>query len=65
MEDTVSGDGDDEIEAEPQSLDLVSKQRRERIDCELTQWKYTACNASCGEGSRWKTRDVVVRDRKC
>lgn len=60
----VTGDVDDDVEAEPLVYDLVSKQRRERIDCELSLWKYSACNGTCGESYRWKYRDVVVRDRK-
>lgn len=52
--------GDDSDEAVPESLDLVSKYKSEKIDCELSPWKYTACNASCGESFRWKYRDVIV-----
>lgn len=51
-------------EALPQSLDLVSKQRREKIDCEVSQWKNTPCNATCGESYKWKFRDVVVSSTK-
>lgn len=51
-------------EALPQSLDLVSKQRREQIDCEVSQWKSSSCNATCGESYKWKYRDVVVSSTK-
>lgn len=60
---TESGLGESS-EALPQSLDLVSKQRREKIDCELSQIKYTPCNSTCGESYKWKYRDVVVSSRK-
>lgn len=32
----------------------------EKIDCEVTAWKRTPCNVTCGEGFRWKFRDIVV-----
>jgi hypothetical protein len=31
-----------------------------KIDCEVSQWKRTVCNASCGEGFRWKSRAIIV-----
>lgn len=31
-----------------------------RIDCEVTHWKRTACNATCGEGYRLKSREISV-----
>lgn len=44
-----------------QSYSLVNpEQEKIKIDCEVTEWKRTPCNASCGEGFRWKSRAIVV-----
>lgn len=37
-----------------------SPQNDARIDCEVTHWKRTACNATCGEGFRLKSREISV-----
>jgi hypothetical protein len=36
------------------------KRDEEKIDCEVTHWKRAVCNATCGEGFRWKSRAIVV-----
>lgn len=32
----------------------------EKVDCKVTHWKHEACNATCGEGFRWKYRSIIV-----
>lgn len=36
------------------------QQNEAKIDCEVSHWKRTACNATCGEGYRWKSRSIIV-----
>lgn len=43
------------------ALNLIDYNRIERIDCEVTHWKKGPCNATCGNGSRWKSRSITVR----
>lgn len=46
-----------------QSYSLVNSQQpkvNEKIDCDVTEWKRTSCNATCGEGYRWKSRAIIV-----
>lgn len=46
-----------------QSYSLVNSQQpkvNEKIDCDVTEWKRTPCNATCGEGYRWKSRAIIV-----
>lgn len=35
-------------------------QLKEKTNCEISPWKYTPCNATCGEGYRWKYRQIIV-----
>lgn len=45
-----------------QTLNLIDYNRlSERIDCEVTHWKKGPCNVTCGTGSRWKSRSIMVR----
>lgn len=42
--------------------------REERIDCVVSEWKRSACNVTCGEGFRTKTRTIIVHPvngKKC
>lgn len=32
----------------------------EKIDCEVSHWKREDCNATCGDGYRWKARVILV-----
>lgn len=32
----------------------------EKIDCEVTEWKRSSCNSTCGDGYRWKSRAIIV-----
>lgn len=32
-----------------------------KVDCKVTHWKQEPCNATCGEGFRWKYRSIIVR----
>ncbi|KAG5677163.1 hypothetical protein PVAND_006944 [Polypedilum vanderplanki] len=36
-------------------------QLKEKTNCEVSSWKYTPCNATCGEGYRWKYRQIIKR----
>lgn len=32
----------------------------EKVDCKTSSWKHEPCNATCGEGIRWKQRSIIV-----
>jgi hypothetical protein len=50
---------DEDEDTRPQSLiDLA--QLKVKVNCEVTKWKFTPCNATCGEGHRWKYRQIIV-----
>jgi spondin-1 len=58
-----SGSSSGSLQSYSQTLikpDQKSPQNEEKIDCEVTHWKRMVCNATCGEGYRWKTRAIVV-----
>lgn len=51
-----------------QSYSLVNSQSpkaNEKIDCDVTEWKRTPCNATCGDGYRWKSRAIIVSFMTC
>ncbi|MDR3409820.1 MAG: hypothetical protein P4L87_02580, partial [Formivibrio sp.] len=29
------------------------------VDCVMTDWEYTDCNATCGDGYQWRTRNIT------
>lgn len=43
------------------SYSLVNPEKLNvKVDCEVTDWKRTPCNSTCGEGYRWKSRAIIV-----
>uniref|UniRef100_A0A336LL51 Spondin-1 n=1 Tax=Culicoides sonorensis TaxID=179676 RepID=A0A336LL51_CULSO len=47
----------------------IPYENNEKIDCVVTEWRRSACNATCGEGYRTKTRTILTHPknggRKC
>lgn len=42
------------------SSDAGQNALNEKIDCEVSHWKREDCNATCGDGYRWKSRVILV-----
>lgn len=50
-------DDDDDSETKPAAATVDEETK---IDCEVTEWKRTPCNVTCGDGYRFKSRAIVV-----
>lgn len=53
-------DDDDDEDEESETREATAKLGGKKIDCEVTEWKRTACNVTCGEGYRFKSRAIIV-----
>ncbi|KAL7050163.1 hypothetical protein ACKWTF_003970 [Chironomus riparius] len=45
------------------SLNAGQNALNEKIDCEVSHWKREDCNATCGDGYRWKSRIILKHPR--
>jgi hypothetical protein len=54
----VRYDDEDEEFEETREASLTSNEQK--IDCEVTEWKKSPCNVTCGEGYRFKSRAIIV-----
>ncbi|CRL03830.1 CLUMA_CG016442, isoform A [Clunio marinus] len=41
------------------SLSNYGREMDEKIDCKVSHWKHEPCNATCGEGYRWKFKSII------
>lgn len=45
----------DQIKSEPSDRETHTK-----VDCTVSQWKKSSCNTTCGEGTRIKSRTILI-----
>lgn len=53
-------DSDDDDDDDLESAAVATVDESTKIDCEVTEWKRTPCNVTCGDGHRFKSRAIIV-----